>query len=235
MPELQRDAPSLHAPDFSSYEDYLDSHVNAADLFYLDDMALARQLIEFGYHARGDVLPREDFEAHKQAAEEAAAARLSRKPRRLASAGKSFPNCLLLQALADREDAVRNGKLATIVFIRDTNAQNQEVSGYIDYGSRLQQEGAMEAVFGGDARLIPKGSDLSYYNWNTRKASGMDSDQFEVQADSDEGLMFKSKWDRKTISVNPAGVQGDNSTRIEIASPHYKQAVLYDHVLRCRG
>jgi Domain of unknown function (DUF4464) len=57
----------------------------------------------------------------------------------------------------------------------------------------------------------------------------------QVLADSDEGLLFKSKWDRKTVSVNPAGVQGDNSTRIEIASPHYQQVVLYDHVLRCRG
>ncbi len=30
------------------YEDYLDSLVTAVDLFYLEDMALARQLIEFG-------------------------------------------------------------------------------------------------------------------------------------------------------------------------------------------
>lgn len=32
-----------------------------------------------------------------------------------------------LQALKDREEAVRNGKLTTIVFIRDKNAKGQEV------------------------------------------------------------------------------------------------------------
>ena len=37
------------------------------------------------------------------------------------------------QALAQREEAVRNGKLTTIIFIRDLNAKKQEVSGYIDY------------------------------------------------------------------------------------------------------
>jgi hypothetical protein len=31
------------------YEDYLDNHVNQTDLYYLEDMALARQLVEFGY------------------------------------------------------------------------------------------------------------------------------------------------------------------------------------------
>jgi hypothetical protein len=33
------------------------------------------------------------------------------------------------QALSDREEAVRNGKLVTIVFIRDRNARGQEVGG----------------------------------------------------------------------------------------------------------
>lgn len=41
-----------------------------------------------------------------------------------------------LQALKDREEAVRNGKLSTIIFIRDVNAKAQEVSGYIDFGHR---------------------------------------------------------------------------------------------------
>jgi hypothetical protein len=40
------------------------------------------------------------------------------------------------QALKDREEAVRNGKLTTIVFIRDKNSKEQEVSGYIDFGHR---------------------------------------------------------------------------------------------------
>lgn len=40
------------------------------------------------------------------------------------------------KALQQREESVRNGKLTSIVFIRDKNAKGQEVSGYIDYGHR---------------------------------------------------------------------------------------------------
>lgn len=36
-----------------------------------------------------------------------------------------------LQALANREELVRTGKLTTIVFIRDVNAKGQEISGYV--------------------------------------------------------------------------------------------------------
>lgn len=57
----------------------------------------------------------------------------------------------------------------------------------------------------------------------------------QVLANSVDGLLFHCKWDRKTVSVNPGEAQGDNSTRIEICTPHYMQAVLYDHVLRSRG
>ena len=42
----------------------------------------------------------------------------------------------LAQALQQREESVRNGKLTTIIFIRDQNAKGQEISGYIDYGHR---------------------------------------------------------------------------------------------------
>lgn len=41
------------------------------------------------------------------------------------------------QALADREEAVSDGRLQTIIFIRDVNARGQEVSGYIDFDHRL--------------------------------------------------------------------------------------------------
>lgn len=43
---------------------------------------------------------------------------------------------MFVQALKDREEAVRNGKLTTIIFIRDKNTKAQEVSGYIDFGHR---------------------------------------------------------------------------------------------------
>lgn len=40
------------------------------------------------------------------------------------------------QALAEREENVRNGRLTTIIYIRDRNGRGQEISGYIDYAHR---------------------------------------------------------------------------------------------------
>lgn len=56
----------------------------------------------------------------------------------LCSPGKEVSSCPLLQALADREEANRTGKMTTIIFIRDRNQRGQEVSGYIDYAHRLK-------------------------------------------------------------------------------------------------
>lgn len=39
----------------------------------------------------------------------------------------------LMQALAEREVANRNGNLACIVYIRTTNLKNEEVSAWIDF------------------------------------------------------------------------------------------------------
>jgi hypothetical protein len=44
------------------------------------------------------------------------------------------------QALASREELVRTGKMTTIIFIRDRNNNDQEISGYIDYAQRLRTE-----------------------------------------------------------------------------------------------
>jgi hypothetical protein len=52
---------------------------------------------------------------------------------------------LRAQALAQREEAVRNGKLTTIVFIRERNSKGQEVSGYIDFAFRLKVRVAFAA------------------------------------------------------------------------------------------
>ena len=45
--------------DFAKYEDYLDAQMSDEDLFYLEDKELARQLIEVGYHGKGEILTRE--------------------------------------------------------------------------------------------------------------------------------------------------------------------------------
>ena len=40
--------PNPH-PTPCSYEDYLDNQITATDMFYLEDVELARQLVELGY------------------------------------------------------------------------------------------------------------------------------------------------------------------------------------------
>ena len=126
---------------------------------------------------------------------------------------------------------VRNGKLTSIIFLRDKNAKGQEVSGYIDYAHRLKTEN-FEPYFKGQKRLMPKPTDLSYYNWETQTSTANSTPNFQVIADSD-GLLFKNKRDRKVINVDPKlSSPGDNSSRNELKTTEYLQAVIFDHLTR---
>ena len=69
-----------------------------------------------------------------------------------------------------REELNRNGKLATIIFIRMRNSKQQEVSGYIDYAQRLQFED-MEPYFSCKRNIVPRPTDLSFYNWETQMSA----------------------------------------------------------------
>lgn len=217
---------------FASYEDYLDSQVGDSDRAYLEDADTQRALVELGYRGSGDTLKREEFEARKLADRER---HLHKEvaPKPLASIGKDLTGKPLLQALAAREELVRNGKLSTIIFIRDVNARGQEVSAYIDYAHRLKTD-AWEPIFEGRAKLAPRPSDLSYFNWDTATSTSNPSPNFAVIADGGEaGLLFKAKRDRKVINVDPrAPSAGDNTTRTEIATEEHAQVVLWDHFTR---
>lgn len=62
-------------------------------------------------------------------------ARLPRSPYSLPRHPNLPPcNSCSLQALKDREEAVRNGKLTTIVFIRDKNSKGQVRGGVVRRG-----------------------------------------------------------------------------------------------------
>ncbi|GMH32750.1 hypothetical protein BSKO_00584 [Bryopsis sp. KO-2023] len=232
--ELKGPAYDALADEFDSYEDYLDSQITSTDLYYLEDIELARQLVELGLRGNGETIKREEFDQRKEASEQARQARLNKKPKKLASHGKSVEDLPLLQALKDREEAVRNGKLTTIMFIRDQNTKGQEVSGYIDYGHRLKTEN-MELVFERKKRLMPKPSDLSFYNWDTQMSTSNPTPNFQVIADNERGLLFKNKRDRKVINVDPKEKPGDNSTRTDVETTEYMQVVVYDHVTRRRS
>ena len=152
----------------------------------------------------------------------------------LANYGRDLSDTPFLKALADREELVKSGKLTTIIFIRDKNHKGQEISGYIDYGDRLKKEN-FELYFDRKKKLLPKPSDLSYYNWETQTSTSNHSQNFQVIADNYEGLLFKNKRDRKVINVDPKAKPGDNSQRVDIRdtkTEKYIQVVLYDHVTR---
>lgn len=217
--------------EFSTYEDYLDSQINSNDLYYLEDEDLARQLVELGYRGSGETLKREEFELRKKAAEQARINKLRSTPKQLSSANKEVSGFPFLASLAEREEMVRNGKLTTIIFIRDKNHKGQEVSGYIDFAHRLQTEN-FEPYFERKKKLMPKPSDLSFYNWETQTSTSNATPNFQVIADNEAGLLFKNKRDRKVINVDPKSRPGDNSRRIELPTHEYIQVVLYDHVTR---
>eukprot|EP00439_Symbiodinium_sp_Y106_P033541 s3652_g4.t1 len=215
---------------FTTYEDYLDSQITPQDRFYLEEDELARQLVEIGCR-KGEVLTREDFAARREAAENAKKARLQSAPKVLASAQKKLTDFPVLRHLACREELVRSGKLSTIIFIRDKNHRGQDISGYIDYGHRLKTEN-FEPYFERKKRLLPKSSDLSFYNWDTQHSTSNESPNFQILPDHEQGLLFKNKRDRKVLSVDPRSEPGDNSKRLEVPTTEYIQVVIFDHMTR---
>lgn len=215
--------------DCNTYDDYLDLQVTPQDLMYLEDPDNARQIVELGYKGK-DFISREEFENMKKTAEGGQTKR-KKSMETVCSAGKRFDDSPFLYALAKREELVRNGKLSTIIFIRDI-VKGHEVSGYIDYGHRLKSED-FEEYFSGRKKLTPRRSDLSYYNWKTHTLYYNNSATFQVLADNEMGLLFKHKRDRKTINVDPrAGTPGDNSNRTVLKTDEYTQVTIYDHVTR---
>ncbi|XP_042533944.1 cilia- and flagella-associated protein 299 [Dipodomys merriami] len=214
---------------FNTYEDFLDSQITTVDLYYLEDEGLARQLVELGYRGTGEIVKREDFEARKAAIEIARLAERNQK-KTLTSAGKDLRDNFL-KALAVREEDNRTGKVSSVIFIRDKNTHGQEISGYIDYAHRLKNED-FEVYFSGKKRLLPRTTDLSFYNWDSHVVVCNSSSNYQVISDNPDGLLFKYKRDRKILNVDPKAQPGDNSTRIPIQTDLYIQAVIFDHVSR---
>ena len=126
---------------------------------------------------------------------------------------------------------MRAGKLTSIIFIRTKNHVGQEISGYIDYAHRLKME-AFEPYFQRKKKVMPRPTDLSYYNWETQTSTNNSTPNFQVIADNAAGLLFKNKRDRKVINVDPQSRPGDNSIRTEIPTNEYLQVVIYDHMTR---
>lgn len=80
------------------------------------------------------------------------------------------------------------------------------MSGYIDYADRLKTEN-FDNYFSRRKRLLPKPTDLSFYNWETQTPSSNPTSNFQIITNQDPkvepGLLFKNKRDRKVINVDP--------------------------------
>ena len=216
---------------YKEYEDYLDDQMSDEDLFYLEDKELARQLIEVGYHGKGEILTREQFNQRKEAIEFAIKQKDAKQVKALSHAGCKIESNFL-KALKQREEHVRNGRMTTIIFIRDQQKGKNEISGYIDLAHRLKTED-FRPIYEGKLKLKPKPTDLSFFNWDAQNASLNDSPNFRVDANSDAGLLFRNKRDRKVINVDPSkDPPGDGTKRVEIECSEYTQVVFFDHITR---
>merc|ERR1711963_1295069 len=90
-----------------------------------------------------------------------------------------------------------------------------------------------ESNLSGKKRLLPRPSDLSFYNWETQTSTSNPTPNYQVIAENASGLLFKNKRDRKIINVDPkAPTPGDNSTRTIVETPKCIQVVIYDHITR---
>jgi 5-formyltetrahydrofolate cyclo-ligase len=119
--------------------------------------------------------------------------------------------------------------------LKELEEEGVEISGYIDLAHRLKTEDFTQ-YFKGQKLLLPKNTDLSYYNWNTGVCVSNDSPNFKVDASSGtKGLLFRNKRDRKVINVDPEQVDGNDSTHRKPCVPRfpeYKQIVFFDHETR---
>eukprot|EP00792_Barthelona_sp_PAP020_P009213 TRINITY_DN3279_c6_g1_i1.p1 TRINITY_DN3279_c6_g1~~TRINITY_DN3279_c6_g1_i1.p1 ORF type:complete len:239 (+),score=56.52 TRINITY_DN3279_c6_g1_i1:30-746(+) len=223
---------SLNA--FATYEEYLDSQINETDLFYLESQDLARQLVELGFKGSGDVLSREDFEAQKANTKATTINFENLQYNKVSvSANRNLEGFPFLQALQTMEEEVRSGKLSVILFLRCLNNVGQEISGYIDFGARLRSEDFTPYFdTSNHKKLLPKPSDLSYYNWETGQLYSNSSQNFEVITDPEEGLLFKNKRDRKIIVVDPKKSPGSGTECYEIRTHEYDQVIIYEHVTK---
>jgi len=148
----------------------------------------------------GEIKSKEDFDNKKRLlAIREEDDDIQEKP--LCSEGKVFDQGSFLWHLQQREYDVKNGRKSTIIFIRYRDSNFKETSAYIDYRERLKTD-KFEDYFIGEKDLIPRRSDLSFYNWTTQKDFSNDSTFFRVDATANERLSFRNNTDRKIINVD---------------------------------
>jgi hypothetical protein len=186
---------------FRTYEEFLDKFVTAEDRLYLEDEALARDVKELYAVNKGEIRSREDYDRLKRAEMAKRDQEDDLQGKDMFSDGKRFDSGSFLSYLQEREYDVKNGRKSTIIFVRYKDSSGKETSAYIDYRERLKTDNFLQ-IFNGEKDLVPRPTDLSYYNWTTQKDRSSDSTFFRVDAGEKERLSFRNNTDRKTINVD---------------------------------
>ncbi|CAL1533673.1 unnamed protein product [Lymnaea stagnalis] len=214
--------------EFATYDDYLGSQVTSDDLELLEDINVARKLVQLGFRGPTEGFSEDDFNALKATFEVNKAAQ---SVKTVLGAGRTYEDNFV-RVLQMREEGNRSGKNASILFIRTLNGKGQEVSGYIDYAHRLATED-FRPIFNLEKRLMPKPTDLSFFNWDSKIVQGMNSPNYEVIASFLSGMVFRNRRDGKMVNPDPSlNSPGDNSSKTMLHSELYLQAFVMDHFHR---
>ena len=212
-----------------SYAKFLDRFVTDEDRMYLEDEELARDVKELYAVNKGEIRSKADFERKKKEIEEQNREE-DTKERPLFSLNMNYRKGSFLDQLKDRESEVRNGRKSTIIFIRYKDKKGKETSAYIDYRERLKND-EMDGVFKEGRPLLPKPTDLSYYNWTLQKVNSQDSTFFRVDAGPKERLSFKNNTDRKKREIELLNREDDSKERpLFSLNMNYKKGSFLDQL-----
>lgn len=198
MDDEDRDIPDFNK--LKTYEDYLNTKIDDDDRYFLEEDELCRDVKDLYAVNKGEIKSKEDFLKKKKEYEDRNK-EVDTKEKKPFSQGKTYSPDSLLYELQQREVDVKNARKSTIIFIRYKESKYKETSAYIDFRERLRSSD-MEDFFNEKKDLIPKITDLSYYNWNNQTAKSTDSTYFRVDAAGKEKLSFKNNTDRKVIHVD---------------------------------
>ena len=184
-----------------TYAQFLDSFVTEEDKIYLEDEELARDVKELYAVNKGEIRSKADFDMKKKEMEESNKEEENIELKYF-SEDMKYKNGTFLAQLKQREKDIQSGQKSTIIFVRYKDKKGVETSAYIDFRERLKDEEEMNGIFKEGRPLLPKPTDLSYYNWTLQKVNSTDSNFFRVDAGPKERLSFKNNTNRKIINVD---------------------------------
>ena len=184
-----------------TYAQFLDSFVTEEDKKYLEDEELARDVKELYSLNKGEIRSKADFDMKKKEMEESNKEEENIELKYF-SEDMKYKNGTFLAQLKQREKDIQSGQKSTIIFVRYKDKKGVETSAYIDFRERLKDEEEMNGIFKEGRPLLPKPTDLSFYNWTLQKVNSTDSNFFRVDAGPKERLSFKNNTNRKIINVD---------------------------------